>query len=160
MVYIGPDGPVTKLGTIYIEAPVLGVVEAFHPEWLSMGLVAGRLVAARNPGLGRKHGDARGVPPRHARGETGRSPAGWASSAAATRSLSRRSSLCALAVFGLAVIGDVEALAGIYAFGATLAITIATFRFFGWGGRCRTPSVPSGAPFNLKIGSVDRPSAP
>ena len=33
--------------------------------------------------------------------------------------------ICAVAVFALAVIGDVELLAGIYAFGATLAITIA-----------------------------------
>lgn len=65
--------------------------------------------------------------------------------------------LCALAVFGLAVIGDVEALAGIYAFGATLAITIANLSVLRLRRSMPDAERPFRAPFNLKIGSVDRP---
>ena len=56
---------------------------------------------------------------------TARSPAGWASSTAATRRRTWRSRSRGVIAIGLVLPTNVKLLAGIYAFGATLAITIA-----------------------------------
>jgi len=157
-VYIGPDGPVTKLGTIYIEAPVLGVVEAFHPEWLSMGLqwlvglvAAATLVWAANTAM-------LGVSRHTYTLAVNRQIPSWLGQLGRRYEVPYKAIiLCALAVFGLAVIGDVEALAGIYAFGATLAITIANLSVLRLRRSMPDAERPFRAPFNLKIGSVDRP---
>src|SRR5207342_3760879 len=34
-VLAGPQGPETALGNEFVEAPVLGVVSAFHPGWVA-----------------------------------------------------------------------------------------------------------------------------
>lgn len=124
-VYEGATGPETRLGTTFIEAPVLGVVEAFRPHWLSqalqwtVGLVAAATLvwAANTAMLGvSRHVYALAV---------NRQIPSWLGQ------LDRRYEtpykaivICAVVVFGLALTGDVEMLAGVYAFGATLAITI------------------------------------
>ena len=125
-VVVGPDGPTTELGSTYIEAPVLGVVNAYEPGWLSDGMrwlvaliAAPTLIWAANTAM-------LGVS-RHAYSlAVNRQIPSWLGQ------LGRRYEtpykaiiICALIVLVLALVGDVEMLAGVYAFGATLAITIA-----------------------------------
>jgi APA family basic amino acid/polyamine antiporter len=125
-VVAGPDGPHTALGGEFVEAPVLGVVSAFHPaavadtmRWV-VALVATPVLfwAATTAMLGvSRHiytlAINRQIP----------SWLGKLNSRHATPQV-------AIAISGAITIGlvaptSVKLLAGIYAFGATLAITIA-----------------------------------
>jgi basic amino acid/polyamine antiporter, APA family len=125
-VVAGPHGPHTALGSEFVEAPVLGVVSAYHPVWVShamrwlVALIATPVLfwAATTALLGvSRHiytlAINRQIP----------SWLGKLNSRHATPHV-------ALAISGVIAIGlvaptDVKLLAGIYAFGATLAITIA-----------------------------------
>jgi APA family basic amino acid/polyamine antiporter len=157
-VYIGPDGPVTDLGGRFIEAPVLGVVEAFHPEWLSKGLqwlvaivAAGTLIWAANTAM-------LGVSRHTYTLAVNRQIPSWMGQLGRRYEVPYKAIiLCALAVFGLAMIGDVEVLAGIYAFGATLAITIAHLSVLRLRGTRPDAERPFRAPLNLRIGGTEQP---
>jgi APA family basic amino acid/polyamine antiporter len=125
-VVAGPHGPHTALGSEFVEAPVLGVVSAYHPLWVShvmrwlVALIATPVLfwAATTALLGvSRHiytlAINRQIP----------SWLGKLNSRHATPHV-------AIAISGVIAIGlvaptDVKLLAGIYAFGATLAITIA-----------------------------------
>jgi APA family basic amino acid/polyamine antiporter len=125
-VVAGPHGPHTALGSEFVEAPVLGVVSAYHPVWVShvmrwlVALVATPVLfwATTTALLGvSRHiytlAINRQIP----------SWLGKLNSRHATPHV-------AIAISGVIAIGlvaptDVKLLAGIYAFGATLAITIA-----------------------------------
>jgi APA family basic amino acid/polyamine antiporter len=125
-VIAGPHGPHTALGGEFVEAPVLGVVSAYHPVWVShamrwlVALIATPVLfwATTTALLGvSRHiytlAINRQIP----------SWLGKLNSRHATPHV-------AIAISGLIAIGlvaptDVKLLAGIYAFGATLAITIA-----------------------------------
>jgi len=125
-VVAGPDGPQTALGNEFVEAPILGVVSAYHPLWVSdamrwfVALVATPVLfwAVTTAMLGvSRHiytlAINRQIP----------SWLGKLNSRHATPHV-------AIAISGVVAIGlvaptDVKLLAGLYAFGATLAITIA-----------------------------------
>jgi basic amino acid/polyamine antiporter, APA family len=125
-VVAGPDGPQTALGNEFVEAPVLGVVSAYHPIWVSdamrwlVALVATPVLfwAVTTALLGvSRHiytlAINRQIP----------SWLGKLNSRHATPHV-------AIAISGLIALGlvmptDVKLLAGLYAFGAMLAITIA-----------------------------------
>lgn len=122
----GPEGPSTELGTTFLGAPILGVVSSFEPGWLAdvmryaVGLVAAlTLLWAANTGLLAlsRHTFSlavhRQIPVRIGiLGKRFETPY-------------RALILAGMAVFLLALFGDVEVLAGLFAFGATLAITLA-----------------------------------
>ncbi len=125
-VVAGPHGPETALGGRYVEAPVLGVVSAFHPSgvadamrWM-VALVATPVLfwAASISMLGvSRHIYTLAI---------NRQIPSWLGK------LSRRHATpyVAIAISGAIAIGlvvptSVELLASIYAFGATLAITVA-----------------------------------
>jgi APA family basic amino acid/polyamine antiporter len=125
-VVAGPQGPETALGGHYVEAPVLGVVSAFHPAWVSetmrwlVAIVATPILfwAATTALLGvSRHiytlAINRQIP----------SWLGKLNSRHATPHV-------AIAISGVIAIGlvaptNVKLLASLYAFGAMLAITIA-----------------------------------
>ncbi len=125
-VVAGPAGPETALGGEFVEAPVLGVVSAYHPAWVAdamrwvVALVAAPVLfwAATTAMLGvSRHiytlAINRQIP----------SWLGKLNSRYATPHV-------AIAISGVIAIGlvaptDVKLLAGLYAFGAMLAITIA-----------------------------------
>ncbi|HXR31546.1 MAG TPA: APC family permease, partial [Solirubrobacterales bacterium] len=124
-VVAGPDGPQTALGGEFVEAPVLGVVSAYHPSWVAdsmrwvVAVVAAPVLfwAATTALLGvSRHiytlAINRQIP----------SWLGKLSSDATPRVAIAISGLIAL---GLVIPTDVKLLAGLYAFGAMLAITIA-----------------------------------
>ncbi|MDQ2622655.1 MAG: amino acid permease [Actinomycetota bacterium] len=125
-VVTGPDGPSTELGTTFIEAPVLGVVGAYEPAWLADGMrwlvaliAAPTLIWAANTAM-------LGVS-RHAYTlAVNRQIPAWLGQLGKRYETPYKAIIiCALLVLVLALAGDVEMLAGVYAFGATLAITIA-----------------------------------
>jgi basic amino acid/polyamine antiporter, APA family len=125
-VVAGPDGPHTALGSDFVEAPILGVVSSFHPSGVAdamrwvVALVAAPVLfwAVTTAMLGvSRHiytlAINRQIP----------SWLGKLSSRHATPQVAI--AISGLIAIGLVVPTNVKLLAGIYAFGATLAITIA-----------------------------------
>jgi APA family basic amino acid/polyamine antiporter len=121
-----PDGAQTELGTTYLENPVLGVVQNFSPAWVSdvmqvavVAVVPAALIWAANTAM---LGLSRHVYTL----ATYRQIPSWLGK------LNRRyqSPYVAIIVAGVFAIGllaptDVELLGGLFAFGATIAFTIA-----------------------------------
>jgi APA family basic amino acid/polyamine antiporter len=125
-VVAGAHGPETALGKEFVEEPVLGVVSAYHPHWVAetmrwmVALIAAPVLfwAANTSMLG--------VSGHIYTLAINRQIPSWLGK------LSKRHATpyVAITISGLIAIGlvlptDVKLLAGIYAFGATLAITIA-----------------------------------
>jgi basic amino acid/polyamine antiporter, APA family len=124
-VTVGPDGPHTELAGRYIEEPVLGVVKQYDPAWLSDVLqiavvaVAPALLAwaASTSMLGLS---------RHVYVlATNRQVPSWLGRLGSRSTPYVAITIAAVIALGLAIPGDVRFLAGLYAFGATLAIAIA-----------------------------------
>jgi APA family basic amino acid/polyamine antiporter len=125
-VVAGPSGPETALGSTYVEEPVLGVVSAYDPGWLAdlmrwmVALIAAPVLfwATSTSMLG----VSRHIYPL----AINRQIPSWLGK------LHRRHAtpyvaivISGLIALGLVIPTDVKLLAGIYAFGATLALTIA-----------------------------------
>jgi basic amino acid/polyamine antiporter, APA family len=125
-VVAGPDGPHTALAGRYVEAPVLGVVSAYDPNWLSdlmrwtVALVATPVlfIAAYTSMLGvSRHIYTLAI---------NRQIPSWLGKLGSVHETPYIAIIVsALIAFGLLLPTDVKLLAGIYAFGAMLAITIA-----------------------------------
>jgi basic amino acid/polyamine antiporter, APA family len=125
-VVAGPHGPETALGHQYIQDPVLGVVSAFHPHWLAeimrwvVALVAAPVLfwAATTSMLGvSRHTYTLAI---------NRQIPSWLGKLEKKRATPYVAiSICGLIALGLVIPTNIKVLAGLYAFGATLAITIA-----------------------------------
>ncbi len=125
-VVAGPDGPQTALGGEFVEAPILGVVSAYQPGWVAdsmrwvVALVAAPVLfwAATTSMLGvSRHIYTLAI---------NRQIPSWLGKLNARHATPH----VAIAISGVIAIGlvaptDVKLLAGLYAFGAMLAITIA-----------------------------------
>jgi APA family basic amino acid/polyamine antiporter len=125
-VVAGPHGPQTALGTQFVEAPVLGVVSSYHPHGVAVvmrwvvALIATPVLfwAVTTTMLGvSRHIYALAI---------NRQIPSWLGKLSSRHGTPQ----VAIAVSGAIAIGlvaptNVKLLAGIYAFGATLAITIA-----------------------------------
>ena len=125
-VVAGPNGPETALGNQFVEDPVLGVVSAFEPGWVAdsmrwmVALIAAPvLVWAANTSM-------LGVSRHIYTLAINRQIPSWLGK------LEKRAAtpyvaiiLSGVIALGLVIPTNVKLLAGIYAFGATLAITIA-----------------------------------
>lgn len=149
----GPSGPETALGSTYIEAPVLGVVEAFRPEWIANTLsvvvaivAAGTLIWATNTAM---FGVSRHV---YTLAINRQIPSWVGKLDRRYRTPFRAIVLSALVALGLALAGSTEVLAGIYAFGATLAITIGHLSILRLRRRMPDAHRPFRAPLNLGRG--------
>jgi APA family basic amino acid/polyamine antiporter len=125
-VVAGPHGPETALGGRYVEAPVLGVVSSFHPHWVAeimrwaVALVAAPvLVWAANTSM---LGVSRHI---YTLAINRQIPSWLGKLEKRTATPYVAISICGVIALGLVIPTNVKLLAGIYAFGATLAITIA-----------------------------------
>ena len=148
-VVAGPHGPETALGNQFVEEPVLGVVSAFHPGWVAdsmrwmVALIAAPVLfwAANTSMLGvSRHIYTLAI---------NRQIPSWLGK------LDRRTAtpyvaivLSGLIAIGLIVPTNVKLLAGIYAFGATLAITIAHLSII----RLRITQPDKRRPFKIPMG--------
>ncbi len=125
-VVAGPHGPETALGGEFVEAPILGVVSAYQPAWVANAmrwLVA--VVAA--PVLFWATTTAMLGVSRHIYTlAINRQIPSWLGKLSARHATPQVAiALSGAIAIGLVVPADVKLLASIYAFGATLAITIA-----------------------------------
>src|SRR3984885_15022029 len=148
-VVAGPHGPETALGSQYVKDPVLGVVSAFHPHWVAESMrwmVA--LIAA--PGLFWAPNTSMLGASRHIYTlAINRQIPSWLGK------LERRKAtpyvaitICGVIALGLVIPTNVKLLAGIYAFGATLAITIAHLSII----RLRVKDPERQRPFRIPLG--------
>jgi basic amino acid/polyamine antiporter, APA family len=127
-VVAGPTGPETALGNQFVEDPVLGVVSSFSPGWVAdtmrwmVALVAAPVLfwAASISMLGvSRHTYILAI---------NRQIPSWLGKLERRRATPYVAiAICGLIALGLVILtnSNVKLLAGIYAFGATLAITIA-----------------------------------
>jgi APA family basic amino acid/polyamine antiporter len=125
-VVAGPDGPQTALGGEFVEAPILGVVSEYRPAWVAdsmrwvVAVVAAPVLfwAATTAMLGvSRHIYTLAI---------NRQIPSWLGKLNARHATPHVAIvLSGLIAIGLVVPSDVKLLASMYAFGATLAITIA-----------------------------------
>jgi APA family basic amino acid/polyamine antiporter len=122
----GVNGPETALGSTYVEEPVLGVVSAFHPGWVADSMRWMVMLIAVPVLFWAANTSMLGVSRHIYTLAINRQIPSWLGK------LERRKAtpyvaivICGLIAFGLVIPTNVKLLAGIYAFGATLAITIA-----------------------------------
>jgi basic amino acid/polyamine antiporter, APA family len=148
-VVAGPHGPETALGGQYVKDPVLGVVSSFHPHWVAeimrwmVALIAAPVLfwAANTSMLGvSRHIYTLAI---------NRQIPSWLGK------LEKRNAtpyvaitICGVIALGLVIPTNVKLLAGIYAFGATLAITIAHLSII----RLRVKDPDRRRPFRIPLG--------
>jgi len=122
----GPDGPQTALSATWEDAPVLGIASAFEPQWLAD--VAKWAVVAIAPAILFFAANATMLGlSRHVYVlATNRQIPSWLGKLGKRRSTPFVAISSAAAVAAALVVpGDIELLAGVFAFGAMLAISIA-----------------------------------
>ncbi|MEX2106368.1 MAG: amino acid permease [Solirubrobacterales bacterium] len=148
-VVAGPQGPETALGGQFVEEPVLGVVSAFHPDWVAdtmrwmVALIAAPVLfwAANTSMLGvSRHIYTLAI---------NRQIPSWLGKLDRRRATpSVAIAICGVIALGLVIPTNVKLLAGIYAFGATLAITIAHLSII----RLRVRDPDRKRPFRVPVG--------
>jgi APA family basic amino acid/polyamine antiporter len=145
----GPDGPQTALGNEFVEEPVLGVVSQFHPAWVAETM-RWLVAAIATPVLIWAAGTSMLGVSRHIYTlAINRQIPSWLGK------LGRRNAtpyvaivLSGVIAIGLVIPTNVKLLAGIYAFGATLAITIAHLSII----RLRVSEPDRRRPFRIPFG--------
>ncbi|MFN8112175.1 MAG: universal stress protein [Solirubrobacterales bacterium] len=151
-VVAGPDGATTALATTWEDAPVLGITSAFSPEWLSeifkwavVAIAPLILFFAANVtmlGLSRHTYVL----------ATNRQIPSWLGKLGGTRSTPHVAIvIAALFAIGLVLPGDIELLAGVFAFGATLAISIAHLSLIRLRFTDPDRERPYSVPFGIRI---------
>jgi len=125
-VVAGPHGPQTALGNQYVEAPILGVVSAYHPVWVSHAMRWVVVLVATPVLFWAVTTSMLGVSRHIYTLAINRQIPSWLGKLNSRHATPH----VAIALSGLIAIGlvaptDVKLLAGLYAFGAMLAITIA-----------------------------------
>ncbi len=125
-VVAGPGGPETALGNEFVEAPVLGVVSAYEPVWLSDGMRWLVAIVATPVLFWAVTTALLGVSRHIYTLAINRQIPSWLGKLNSRHATPH----VAIAISGLIALGlvmptDVKLLAGLYAFGAMLAITIA-----------------------------------
>jgi len=149
---------VTALGTTHLKAPVLGVVEAFHPKWLAdvlkyavaIGGALGLFAAAGAAMLGVSRVGYSLATNRQIPSAVGRLHGRWGTPYVVIGA-------AALAAVGLVLPTNLEFLVGIYAFGALLAFTIAHVSVIAL--RFREPSRerPYSIPLSITVSGASVP---
>jgi APA family basic amino acid/polyamine antiporter len=145
----GPDGPQTALGGEFVEEPVLGVVSQFHPAWVA-DTMRWLVAAVATPVLIWAASTSMLGVSRHIYTlAINRQIPSWLGK------LDRRNAtpyvaivLSGVIAIGLVIPTNVKLLAGIYAFGATLAITIAHLSII----RLRVSDPDRRRPFRIPLG--------
>jgi basic amino acid/polyamine antiporter, APA family len=149
---------VTALGTTHIKAPVLGVVEGFHPRWLAdvlkyavaIGGAAGLFAAAGSAMLGVSRVGYSLATNRQIPSAIGRLHGRWGTPYVVIGA-------AALIAAALVLPTNLDFLVGIYAFGAMLAFTIAHASVVGLRFRERDRERPYRVPMSVAARGVEVP---
>jgi basic amino acid/polyamine antiporter, APA family len=141
------SGPESALSGKYVEAPVLGVVQSFDPAWLADVMQWAVVVIAVPVLIWAANTSMLGLSRHVYVLATNRQIPSWAGRLERTHATPFIAiGIAAVLAFALAIPGDIELLAGVYAFGALLAATIAHLSIIrlrvGDPARARPYSVP------------------
>ena len=153
-----PDGPQTALGSAYLEEPILGVVQNFEPAWVAGAMEVAVVVVAPVVLVWAASVSMLGLS-RHAYVlATNRQIPSWLGK------LGRRHVTPHVAIAGAALIAaglvipaDVKFLGGLFAFGATIAFTIAHLSIVRLRRLDPDRPRPFRVPFNVRVGGVELP---
>src|SRR5436190_20530834 len=121
----GPGGPHTALAGRFIEEPVLGVVMSYDPSWLSTVLQVGVVAIAPAVLAWAASTSMLGLSRHVYVLATNRQVPSWLGKLGPRSTPYVAIMAAGVIAFALALPTDVRLLAGLYAFGATLAIAIA-----------------------------------
>ena len=157
-VVAGPEGPQTALAGIYEDAPVLGIASALEPDWLAemakwsvVAIAPAILLFAANAtmlGLSRHVFVL----------ATNRQIPSWLGKLGKRRATPFVAiAIAALMAIGLVVPGDVELLAGVFAFGAMLAISIAHLSLIRLRFTDPERERPYAVPFGIRVRGASVP---
>ena len=153
-----PDGPQTALGSTYVEEPVLGVVSAFEPAWVADSMRWMVMLIAVPVLFWAANTSMLGVSRHIYTLAINRQIPSWLGK------LERRKAtpyvaiaICGAIAFGLVLPPKVKLLAGIYAFGATLAITIAHLSIIRLRIGAPDKRRPFKIPWNVRWGKAELP---
>jgi APA family basic amino acid/polyamine antiporter len=124
-VVVGPHGAHTALGGQYIEEPILGVVRSYDPAWLSSVLEIAVVAVAPVVLAWAASTSMLGLSRHVYVLATNRQVPSWLGRLSARSTPTVAIVGASVIAFGLAMPADVRFLAGLYAFGATLAIALA-----------------------------------
>jgi basic amino acid/polyamine antiporter, APA family len=143
----------TALGGRFVEAPVLGVVSAYDPAWLKDSLRYAVGAVASFVLLQAVHGQMLGLSRLTYSLATNRQiPSGLGKLHPQRSTPYVAIAIAAVAAFALTIPGDIDFLAGIFAFGATLAFAIAHLSIIIL--RFREPDMPRAfrVPLSFRVG--------
>lgn len=125
-VVAGPGGPETALGSTFVEEPVLGVVSAFEPTWVADSMRWMVMLIAVPVLFWAANTSMLGVSRHIYTLAINRQIPSWLGKLEKHKATPYVAIvICGVIALGLVIPTNVKLLAGIYAFGATLAITIA-----------------------------------
>lgn len=157
-VMAGPGGPETELGGEFIDDPVLGVARSFDPAWVS-DLMQVAVVAVAPAVLIWAASTAMLGISRHVYAlATNRQIPSWLGKLGARRGTPYVAiAVASVIAVGLVLPGDIEVLAGIYAFGATLAMTIAHASVLRLRKTRPDAERPYRIPMGVRIGKTELP---
>lgn len=157
-VVAGPDGPTTALGSTFVEEPVLGVVSAFEPAWVADSMRWMVMLIAVPVLFWAANTSMLGVSRHIYTLAINRQIPSWLGK------LEKRKAtpyvaivICGVIAFGLVIPTNVKLLAGIYAFGATLAITIAHLSIIRLRIGKPDKARPFKIPWNVRWGEAELP---
>ncbi len=152
-----PEGPESALGNEFIEEPILGVAMSFDPAWVSDLMQAVVVIVAPVVLIWAASTAMLGLSRHVYVLATNRQIPSWLGKLSSRRTPHVAIAAATLIAVGLVIPGDIEVLAGIYAFGATLAIAIAHASILRL--RAKRPDVerPFRVPWDVRIRGSDLP---
>ena len=153
-----PSGPETALATQFEEAPVLGVVQSFDPGWLADVMQWAVVVIAVPVLVWAANTSMLGISRHTYVLATNRQIPSWAGRLERTHATPFIAiGIGAALAFALAIPGDIEFLAGVYAFGALLAATIAHLSIIRLRATDPDRPRPYRVPFNVRLAGREMP---
>ncbi len=154
----GPNGPETALAGEFVEAPVLGVVQSFEPAWLADAMQWAVVLVAVPVLVWAANISMLGLARHVYVLATNRQIPSWAGRLERTHATPFIAiGIAAALAFALAVPGDIEFLAGVYAFGALLAATIAHLSIVRLRRTEPDRERPYRVPFNVRVAGWELP---
>ena len=153
-----PDGPRTALAESEIDAPVLGVVQAFDPAWVADVMQWAVVLIAVPVLIWAANTSMLGVSRHVYVLATNRQIPSWAGRLERTHATPYVAiGIAAVMALALAIPADIEFLAGVYAFGALLAATIAHLSVIRLRFTDPVRERPFRVPGNIRVGGHQVP---
>ncbi len=153
-----PDGPQTALGPSFLEQPILGVVTSYEPGWVAEAMRVAVVVVAPLVLAWAASTSMLGLSRHMYSLATNRQIPSWLGKLGRRWTTPHVAILVAAVIsFGLVIPGDVLFLGGLYAYGATIAFTIAHVSLVRLRMTDPDRSRPFKVPLNVRFRGADIP---